>query len=180
MAEISDSEKALSGHYKACGRCATAWSHFEIRLNVLIWDLAGVQPMAGACITSQIFSIGARMRAMEALIELRAGEEAAPVIKKLKAFTGKSTGLQELRNRIMHDPMVVGNQTGTPGQMRVAIVNNKLEFGGKPIPVEEIEQFSEAIKKHIDEFRGLNEEIRAVALSSPDKWSRQLMRINPH
>ena len=47
------------------------WAFLEYAVNSIIWDLAGVRPALGACITAQIYPMHARLNALVALLRLR-------------------------------------------------------------------------------------------------------------
>ena len=63
----------LDAHYKAVGKCISGWSMLEFDIDAFIWELADVIQPLGACITSQLISIGARIRVLRALVETRIG-----------------------------------------------------------------------------------------------------------
>ena len=73
MAE-PDFDPAFAEHMKWLGLVAAMWAELEYQINEAIWELANVERWAGACITSQIFSPSARMRALTALIRVRNGQ----------------------------------------------------------------------------------------------------------
>jgi hypothetical protein len=87
-------DPAFTEHMKLLGLVAGMWAEMEYQINDAIWELANVERWAGACITSQIFSPSARMRALVALIRVRNGEP-----KDVKKFTGMSQSIITLGHR---------------------------------------------------------------------------------
>lgn len=50
------------------GRITTTWAKFDHWIDQAIWSLAKVHDREGACLTSQIGSIHAKFRALQALM----------------------------------------------------------------------------------------------------------------
>jgi hypothetical protein len=46
--------------YTLIGKVASKWSHLEHTLDLIIWDLAGIEPEKGACITAQMMGAANR------------------------------------------------------------------------------------------------------------------------
>ena len=63
-------EKHLKKFYPEVGRIASIWSMLELRMDQLIWDLAGVEQALGACITAQLNGPTPRLRSIKALVAL--------------------------------------------------------------------------------------------------------------
>ena len=57
-------------HYEAIGRVASAWAYFEFHVNQLIWRIAAIDDERGACLTSHIYTVNSRMKALLALLHL--------------------------------------------------------------------------------------------------------------
>jgi hypothetical protein len=58
--------------YTLVGRAASAWAHLEHTLDLIIWDLIGLDPKRIACVTAQIIGATNRYRAIESLLSHRA------------------------------------------------------------------------------------------------------------
>jgi hypothetical protein len=86
----------------AVGRITTLWASLEWELNQTIWELANIELGAGACITSQIFTVSSRMRCIIALVHYRHGSN--DLLGDLEKFMRKVEGLSRQRNRYIHDP----------------------------------------------------------------------------
>jgi hypothetical protein len=89
--------------WAAIGQIASAASIIDQLLDNMIWELIGVQPKLGACVTSQLSSNYNRFVAIEAITK----ERGAPkeVQTKLSKLSKKWKDLGELRNRAVHDPL---------------------------------------------------------------------------
>jgi hypothetical protein len=61
----------LAPYCEQVGWIANDWAGLEFRIDHLIWYLAGVDRSAGACMTSQLTGIKARLCVLLALIKLR-------------------------------------------------------------------------------------------------------------
>jgi hypothetical protein len=89
-------------HYAAVGRVASKWAQLDHHIQELIWGLAGLDEMTGACITSQIGNSGRLMDALLALLEQKgATKKALQPLRSLSEVIGIK---QRMRNRIVHDP----------------------------------------------------------------------------
>jgi hypothetical protein len=166
----------LDEHYTAVGKCISGWSMLEFDIDTLIWDMANVAQPLGACITSQIVSIGARIRVLRALVEIRIGEN-KKIDERLQKFARVSAGYQEKRNRIAHDAMIFNTGTGEVSSVRAAIVDNKLDYGPTPIPLSEMNEFINQIGVHGNHFAQLDKDIRALVEPLQGKWSRQFSEM---
>ena len=51
-------DKRFDPYVIAVGRIANIWAQLEFNINQAIWELCNVETGAGACVTSQIGSIG--------------------------------------------------------------------------------------------------------------------------
>ena len=66
-------KKRFEPFMTALGFVASTWAEYEATVNFRIWELANVEKMAGACITSQMIGPGPRFRCLLALLELSQG-----------------------------------------------------------------------------------------------------------
>ena len=139
-------------HYEAIGRVASAWAFFEFHVNQAIWLLSALDDERGACVTSHIYNISARIKALLALIELTDRDHPEPVevngkprvhslrdiINKLKKLSNKQIEpISRHRNRIIHDTWMYGKTTGAIAQIR-ATADRKLDYGFRPADLDEI------------------------------------------
>jgi hypothetical protein len=87
------------------GRVASEWSHVEHFLDVIIWHLAQLDEATGACLTSQIMGSFGRITAIYALCINQKKDE--KVLKQVQELRQKMRGVQDRRNRILHDAWYV-------------------------------------------------------------------------
>ena len=162
-------------HYEAIGRVASAWSYFEFHVNQEIWMLSARDDERGACVTSHIYNISARIKALLALLELMDEDHPEPVqangkpreyslrdiITKLKKLSDKQIEpISRKRNRIIHDTWMYGKRTGAIAQIR-ATADRKLDFGFRPADLGEINATHKRILELDEEFVILASAIRA-------------------
>jgi hypothetical protein len=76
-------------HYAAIGRIAVSWAFLEANVDAASIRLADAIPGAGACLTSQIASIGRKLDAYIALARVQGAPK--DVVAKLCEFAGKPT-----------------------------------------------------------------------------------------
>jgi hypothetical protein len=106
---------------------ANSWAYLEYYINASIWTLAGTTPAQGACMTSQIYTINARLDALVALMKLRSVD--AKLIKRVNKFQNSIREAQDLRNRIVHDLWFNDNHVKTNmGKLRITATRD-LKFG---------------------------------------------------
>ena len=102
--------------YAVIGRVAAEWSQLEHLLDIIIWDLSGVEHDAGACITAQMMGVGNRLQAIMALGERRSLSKKIP--ERVNSLTEKSFKPGEARNRIVHDTWYIKSVSRQLGQFR--------------------------------------------------------------
>lgn len=93
--------------YALVGQVAANWSHIDHLLDILIWQLADVDPPAGACITAQIGGTYGRFKAVIALLtfhQQRTNKNLKPLLDKATELSQKANGPAEGRHRAVHDP----------------------------------------------------------------------------
>lgn len=94
------------------GGIASTWGAFEQALDDTLWEAAKVDHQLGACLTSQIGSSYNKLIALEALLIAR--DVSPQLVGELNSITKKWNGLNQDRNRAVHDPIktdVNGNVT---------------------------------------------------------------------
>jgi hypothetical protein len=135
----------------------------EFYMDWLIWQLAKVEQKAGACLTSQLPGVGARMRVIIALLHLR--EIPEKIIKEFRTFEGYIQNLGQQRNRAVHDTWAMAAEGVI--QLRLAIVEKKLKFGATPVAINEILKTHDDILKAGDDFRSMCADILEILPPSP-------------
>lgn len=88
------------------GRITTTWAKFEHWIDQALWALAKVHDREGACLTSQIGSIHAKFRALQALmVEAQRPQQ---VQKDVASLAGEAAQVVLVRNKFAHGPLDMG------------------------------------------------------------------------
>ena len=88
------------------GRLTTTWAKFEHWIDQALWALANVHDREGACLTSQIGSIHAKFRALQALM----AEAQRPqfIQDEVASMAGEAARVVLIRNKFAHGPLDMG------------------------------------------------------------------------
>ena len=131
--------------YALVGRVTSEAAHLEHALDMIIWELAGIERHdLGACVTSQIIGPAPRCRAIRLLVgRLGLDGELARAAKELRKECG---GLADRRNRFIHDPWYVEKTTGEPAQFKSMAFSEPV-FGMKDIKKEELDKLIEQFRE---------------------------------
>jgi hypothetical protein len=150
-------------------RVASVWARLEYDINVTIWALADTRPALGACITSQIFTLQARLDALLALAKIRQLDSS--IIKQINKFADDSRGGQEIRNRIIHDMWLQDRlNPGHMGHLRITAAK-KLEFVIASVPLFELTADLEKLEDLCARFSAIRKSIEVALPLLPDKPS---------
>src|SRR6476646_4634011 len=57
--------------YALIGRAASAWAHLEHTLDLITWDLLGIEQARAACVTAQVMGAANRYRIIISLLQQR-------------------------------------------------------------------------------------------------------------
>jgi hypothetical protein len=82
------------------GRVLSDWSLLEHTLDRIIWELA--DDPTGACLTANLTGSSPRLSKIEAL--RKCGKLTDDILDPVAGLRESLCGVQELRNRILHDP----------------------------------------------------------------------------
>jgi hypothetical protein len=151
--------------FVAIAEMAVRWSELEFTINDAIWELMNVERGAGACLTSQLIGPGPRIRCLVSLLKLRKAPQAS--IDAINSLTGDIESLGRQRNRYLHDPIMMRNDTGKLERLE-ATADRTLKYGFVPISAAEIAKVSDKILAAIDNFDRLY--LETVAVTPP--WPR--------
>jgi hypothetical protein len=124
------------------GRVASEWSHVEHTLDTVIWALAGIDPEAGGCTTSQMMGHYARFKVIVSLLTLHERNsqmKTADLTAKANKLMGKANLPADQRNRNVHDPWYVFDGYGTPGQFKT-MPKGDFKFGVHPTDLPQLEK----------------------------------------
>lgn len=108
--------------YAKIGRVAAEWAHLEHTLDTIIWDLSGIDPVKGACITAQVTGARGRYNVLTALGKLKGLK--GDTIKRINVLMNDTFGIQEQRNRIVHDAWFIDTNRNQITQHRSMPVKN--------------------------------------------------------
>jgi hypothetical protein len=140
------------------GRVADAWSHVEHLLDIIIWQLAKVDDVTGACITGQIIGSFPRITAIRALcIHRKVG---AGVLQQIEQLTRKIKDCQNRRNRILHDAWYA--QEGGETEQFKSMALGEFIFGFHPVDESFVTETLEKIGRRTDDVAALRNAITAV------------------
>ena len=154
---------------------AANWSGLEYMVNASIWELADVRPSLGACLTSQIGSLNARLSALLALMKLRSVDQ--KLVTRVNKFCATVREPNELRNRIIHDQWVNDRHNlGSMGRIEI-VAPKKLSREIKPIPLDELKGNLKTISDCRFKFGEIRQAIRAALPSLPEMSRTELYPI---
>jgi hypothetical protein len=157
---------AFIPEYADCiARVASIWARLEYDISVSIWQLADVRPALGACMTSQIYTLGGRLDALLSLAKLRNVPEG--IIKGISKFADDSRDGQEIRDRIIHDQWVLDKfNPGTMGHLRITAAK-KLDFNIKTVILPDLAADLEKLEDLSFRFHAIRDEIEAALPTLP-------------
>ena len=148
--------------YAAIGIIASAWSIFERWIDTAIWELAGLDKETGACLTSQIQSVRAKLITVEALAHLKG---ASPeTLKDLRRFTNDTEGPTRRRNMVIHNPI---EEVGIDITLRIVSANRMLIFDNHPITHDDVTALHKDIMKLIGRFKAMFSTLGLKSFPSP-------------
>ena len=140
------------------GRIITSWAALETRMASAIWRIGEIPDAIGASITSQIYTFDGLVKALQAILRVRGFHRDA---QKLQGLSNNAKGLQEVRNRLVHDG--VHFHDGAVHRLEIT-ANRRLKFGYRKVDLDSLKATSEAITKIHDD---LDEAIKEALESIP-------------
>ncbi len=157
------------------GHATSSWSSLEFAINDVIWKLADTPPALGACLTTQIYTIDGRLRALLSLLKLyRFSERTISAVNKyVEAIRGPS----ELRNRLIHDRWGIQRPSGKTAKM-VITANKKLRFEEQIVDLADVRRDVDRIIDCLHQFHDLKEVILAELPTLPEIPRTELHPIN--
>ena len=87
--------------FSTIGRVAAEAAQLEHTLDLIIWELSGVNPALGSCITGQLLGPAARFNAIKALAACRSLP--TDMLKRIETLSNKTNDVHHRRNRFVHD-----------------------------------------------------------------------------
>jgi hypothetical protein len=142
------------------------WNYLEYDVNASIWALANVSPAFGACMTSQIYTMHARLNALLSLLKIRKADER--ILKKVNRFAERVREVQEARNRTAHDIWLIDRlNPGKMGKLRIT-AEKTLKFGVQGVDLSELKADIEKLNMRREEFFAIRREIEAALPTLPE------------
>jgi hypothetical protein len=151
------------------------WAMLEYYINNSIWALADIEPAIGACMTSQMYTMNARLSALLALLKLRRADQ--KIIDKVNKFAANVRDAQDARNRLAHDMWLLDrNNPGTMGKLRIT-ADKTLNFDISAVSIEELKNDVGKISARRLEFAAIRDEIMAALPTLPEIPQEELHLI---
>lgn len=141
------------------------WSCLEYYISMSIWHLAAVYPAIGACITSQIYTLDGRLKALASLMVLRRVPEALQT--RVNKFAERVRGPSEIRNRIIHDQWFTSPRPAEMKQMEM-LARGTLKYGFKSVTVESLREDHAKIVKVMREAADIRSAIETALPTLPE------------
>jgi hypothetical protein len=141
------------------------WAALEYNINMSIWHLAGVYPAIGACITTQIYTLDGRMKALQAIAKLRKVDKT--LIDKINKFHESTRAPLELRNRIIHDCWFRSQDGNNMSQLELG-AKGVLTYGFKTISIESLQEDRKKIKDAMRQATELRDSIEDALPTLPE------------
>jgi hypothetical protein len=162
-------EKPAEDHkiYSLIGRVANDWAHVEHTLDLLIWDLALVDPDRGSCITAQMLGVYNRCKTIIALLKLIAEKTGTDMRKHIAATTdvmNRQSEPGDKRNRIVHDPWYSYTNKEQVAQFK-AMAHKDWRYGITPIDNDVLQDALDSIKNFSERVTNLRTDISATLKS---------------
>jgi len=154
-------------------RIAVDWAALEFHINELIWALAKVEPGLGACITAQIFSLDARLKALVTLLKIRRVDQR--LIDSVKKFSNGCREELEIRNRTLHDAWA---RKGNGEWARLEITaRHSLKFEFITVSVEDLKRDYEKVRNCVLAFRTIRSAVLGALPSLPESFEAEVRPI---
>jgi hypothetical protein len=154
--------------YAKVGKVASDWAHVEHALDVIIWELSGIESQKGAAITAQLMGVFPRFKAILALLAQPAlvnRKNLRTVINRTTDLMNKSSGPGDKRNRIVHDPWYAYTASGKTAQFK-AMPHKDHRYGIQLVDSEVLDDALRSIKEFSGRVEELKKEISSLLSDS--------------
>lgn len=131
----------LEAYYLLIGKVITNYAMLEARLTSAIWRIGRIPDAIGASITSQIFNLDGKVKALQAILREHRYEKEADKLGIV--IRDEVKGLSEIRNRTVHDPVLF--KDGDVYRLEIK-ADRRLSFGYQKVDLEKLER----VVDHID------------------------------
>jgi hypothetical protein len=150
-------------YYLLIGKIITNWAMLEARLGSAIWRIGEIPDAYGASITSQIYTLDGKVKALQAILRERGFETEA---KKLGKVIGGIKSLADTRNRIVHDP-VRFQDDGCLYRLEIT-ADRRLSLGYQKVDLDELSRVVDHINAADDKiFEALKPALDAIPRLPP-------------
>lgn len=147
--------------YTLVGRVASEWSRFEHALDLIICDLANIEPEKGACITAQIMGPVPRLRVIITQLKQINTDESTSLAGEFKELMGICSDVAEDRNRLIHDSWYLYSASGDAGQFKSMPFKDP-KYGIIQVDVDHINKTLERIERRQSKATTLHERVKAL------------------
>jgi hypothetical protein len=147
--------------YTLVGRVSSDWSHLEHTLDLIIWELSGIAPEIGACITAQIMGPAPRFRIIITLLNRVNSDTATKLVKQFRELMNVTSDVGEERNRIIHDAWYLYTPTGQAAQFKSMSYRDQ-RYGIHTIDMKHIDEVLARIGRRQATASSLRNEVTAL------------------
>jgi hypothetical protein len=137
-------------------------------LELIIWELSGIDFQKGAAITAQLMGVFPRFKAILALLAqpgLASRKSLGTVVSRTIDLMNKSSGPGDKRNRIVHDPWYAYTASGKTAQFK-AMPHKDHRYGIQLVDSEVLEDALRSIKEFSARVENLKKEISSLVSGS--------------
>jgi len=131
------------------GRLTTTWAKFEHWIDQALWALAEVDDRHGACLTSQIGSIHAKFRALQAL--MAEAQRPQKIQKEVASMAGQAAEVILVRNKFAHGSLDLGIDLDTRSLevylRQVGVKSKELTFESVPLSKKDLQTANDQVGK---------------------------------
>jgi hypothetical protein len=152
-------------HYIEIAKCIHAWAALEFSVDKMIWELLDTPQPIGACVTGQLSSVVPKLNALTSLSNLYG---AAASVGSLKKFAGEIGGLNDQRNRLVHDARFISKPDKKVHRFQIS-AKNTLKFGMREEKLGELLEFQESAAERTKRFDVICDSLRREIFASRDK-----------
>lgn len=157
------------------GLLASDWAMLEFEVNELIWQLANVTPVLGACVTAQIFNINNRLLAVISLMRVRGFDE--KFVDEINRFMSNVRDPAEARNRVIHDPVIVNVASNSLARLEIT-AQRKPKFEAALISFADLRKTRADILKYSCQFLDFRKRVLAMLPTLPEIPKSSSLPIN--
>jgi hypothetical protein len=141
--------------YALIGRVAAEGARLEHTLDLIIWELAGIDHKIGSCITAQLTGSFGRFNAIEALAAATGFDKA--MLRSIAKLAGKTNEVLKSRHRFVHDAWYEGGER--TGQFKSFLAKDQ-KFGMHEVTEADALKTIEIIREQTSKVAALRTELQ--------------------